>query len=234
LANIVLHTQPRNPFSEKVAGGLRLKGLAFERVETEDPEERKRLNPQTGMLPVLEIDGARYWDSTPILHKLDELFPEQPLTAEDPKAAAAQRQLASWSDSSFAFFWNRWLRARDAQEPVEPPKGRLAAPRQGVARVLGRSSPAEKAEREVLAQIRQRIDDLVGFLGQRPFFHAEQPSLADLSVFGMLRVLRDGPMPGMKSFIETRPTMVDYMQRMEDLLGGVPEWEPAPAAPPPR
>jgi glutathione S-transferase len=219
LAKIVLYTQARNPFSEKVAGGLQLKRLEFEVVETEDEEERRRLNPETGLLPVLEIDGARYWDSTPILFKLDELFPEHPLTSAEPKAAAAQRQLASWSDSSFAFFWNRWLRARDALEAEVPPTGPLARLRQGVARAFQGSSSAEKAQREVLSQLRERIDDLVGFLGQRPFFHADQPSLADLSVYGMLRVVRDGPIPGMQAFLATRPTMVAYMERMEELLG---------------
>ena len=48
---------------------------------------------------------------------------------------------------------------------------------------------------EVVAELMQRFDDLVGFLGERPFFHADAPSVADISTFGMLRTVEVSPIP---------------------------------------
>ena len=61
------------------------------------------------------------------------------------------------------------------------------------------------------------MDDLVGMLGQRPYFHSEEPSVADASVFGMLRLIRDGPMMNGSLMVERRPELAHYMQRMESI-----------------
>ena len=47
--------------------------------------------PNTTFWP-LTIDGERVHDSTSILERLQELFPEPSLLAEDPKLAEAQRR----------------------------------------------------------------------------------------------------------------------------------------------
>ena len=59
------------------------------------------------------------------------------------------------------------------------------------------------------------LADLSAFLGERSFYYADAPSRADISVFGMLRTLYDGPMPGARELIEERPELVTYMARME-------------------
>ena len=46
------------PFTDKVVRGLRLKGLAFEVHEPQAPEDYRRWNPETGLLPLVEIDGS--------------------------------------------------------------------------------------------------------------------------------------------------------------------------------
>ena len=67
----------------------------------------------------------------------------------------------------------------------------------------------------MLEELAHRMDDLVGMLGQRSFFYDEAPSVADASVFGMLRIVRDGPMMGGAKMIERRPALADYVERME-------------------
>lgn len=83
---IVLYGR-RAPLTEKVARGLRLKRLAFELVEPADPEDHARLSPETGLLPLLEVEGIRTPDSAAILDFLDERFPEPRLVSADPRAA---------------------------------------------------------------------------------------------------------------------------------------------------
>ena len=61
-------------------------------------------------------------------------------------------------------------------------------------------------------------NDLVGFLGSRPFFHADEPSAADLSVCGMLSVIRFGPMAKGLDLLETRPQLIRYMERVEKFI----------------
>jgi len=215
---IRLYTQAVNPFSEKVAAALALKGLAFERVRVDQPEEIARLSPIARTLPVLEIDGRRKADSLAILEWLDALHPDPPLYSPDPRTAVAQKSLAGWSDDSFLWYWNRWRTARyprpgDEEPPDDSPLGRIW---ERVGRRLGRGpqSRAEQRELEVIGELQDRLTDLVGFLGTRPFFHGLEPSVADLSIYSMLVVLRGGAIPGCAEAIEDRPTLSAFIDRM--------------------
>jgi glutathione S-transferase len=68
------------------------------------------------------------------------------------------------------------------------------------------------------------MDDLVGFLGNRPYFYADRLSVADLAVYGMLLVMRDGPMAGSAAMLAERPTLVAHTARLTKLSqpGGEP------------
>lgn len=221
MAVVRLYTQRRNPFSEKVASALALKRLPFERVVSDSPEDIRRWSPISQRLPVLEVDGRRRHESAAILDWLDEIQPDPPLLARDVKTAEAQRRLAEWSDSSFLWYWDRWRMARyplpGDEQPADP--SLLARLRSGLGRTLGRGhSPASRValrELEVLEGIARRLDDLVGFLGNRPYFHADAPSVADLSVHGMLRLLSAGPIPGAPALIAQRAPLVAHRARMD-------------------
>ncbi len=222
---IRLYTQAVNPFSEKVAAALALKGLAFERVITDQPEEVARLSPIARTLPVLEIDGRRKADSLAIVAWLDSLHPEPPLYSSDPRTAVAQKSLAEWSDDSFLWYWNRWRASRyprpgDEEPPDDSPLGRIW---DRVGRKLGRrpQSRADQRELEVIGEIQDRLSDLVGFLGNRPYFHGPEPSVADLSIYSMLHVLRGGAIPGCAEAIAERPTLTAFIDRMATRIAAV-------------
>ncbi|MFK7895889.1 MAG: glutathione S-transferase family protein [Myxococcota bacterium] len=224
---IRLFTQATNPFTEKVAAALALKRLSFERVVSDDPEDVARWSPVARTLPVLEIAGRRKADSIKIVSWLDTLYPEPPLISPDPRTAEAQMHLAEWSDDSFVWYFNRWRAARYPQpgdeEPIE--ESLLGRIRDHVARHISRvgrtgagvglpTSRADGRELEIIGEIEDRMDDLVGFLRDRPFFHADEPSVADLSVYAMLVVLQAGAIPNCDALIAERPTLVDFVERM--------------------
>lgn len=219
---IRLYTQTVNPFSEKVAAALALKALPFERVISDDPDDVARWSPIARTLPVLEIDGRRRAGSMAIVAWIDELAPEPPLYSSDPRTAVAQKSLAQWADDSFLWYWNRWRTARYPRPgDEEPPDDSLLARlRHRVERSVGRpfgrgpESRAEQRELEVVGEIEDRLSDLVGFLGARPFFHADAPSVADLSIYSFLVVLRGGAIPGCAEAIEERPTLMAFIERM--------------------
>ncbi len=59
------------------------------------------------------------------------------------------------------------------------------------------------------------MTDLEGVLGERIFFYAEEPSIADISIYAMLRVLRDGPIPGCAEALAERPSLASFVELME-------------------
>jgi glutathione S-transferase len=213
-----LYTQSMNPYTEKVAAALAIKGLPFERVVSDEPEDLQRWSPIARMLPVLEIDGRRKADSHAIVQWLDELFPEPPLYSPDPRIAEAQRNLADWSDNSFLWYWNRWRTARYPQPGDETPidESILTRIKGQIGRTLGYTphTRADVRELEIVRELEDRMDDLVGFLRNRPFFHADEPSIADLAVYAMLLVLREGSIPGCAEAIAERPTLAAFLDRM--------------------
>ncbi len=220
--NIRLYTQSVNPFSDKVAAALAIKGLAYERVLTDQPDEIARLSPIARTLPVLEIDGRRKAESLAIVAWIDALHPDPPLYSPDPRTAVAQKSLAEWADDSFLWYWNRWRATRYPRPgDEEPPDDSLIARiRERVGRSLGRRprTRAEQRELEVVSEIEDRLSDLVGFLGERPFFRGDAPSVADLSIYSMLSVLRSGAIPGCAEAIVERPTLIAFLARMDARL----------------
>ncbi len=226
------------PFTEKVVRALRLKRLAFEHHEPETPEDYRRWNPETGLLPLLDLGGERVHDSTAILLRLDERFPEPPLLASDPRTAAAQRRLEEWADESFFWYWLRWQRTQpessalpvqralaDARPGVDPPAAGVAhALRSLGARLRRRLEGESTARASNAARIRdeldQRLQDLVRLLAGRPFFYSERVSMADLAVFAMLRSLAAESIPGGAARVARRPELVAFMRRVEQATGG--------------
>ncbi len=224
-SKIVLYGPAQTPFTEKVRRGLVLKQLDFELREPSGPEDFRRWSPETGLLPVLTIDSERIADSTAILLRLDERFPNPPLLAPEPKIAAQQRQLEEWADESFLFYFLRWQRIRQQREAAEA----ASAQRGGIARIailrrllawLRAGGTWERPETAVSRGIGDRLDDLVNLLGTRPFFYAERPSIADLAVYSMLRFVERGAMPDSTQRLLSRPGLVAYMRRVEAETGG--------------
>ena len=72
------------------------------------------------------------------------------------------------------------------------------------------------------------MDDLLAWLGPRPYFYADEPSMADLAVYAMLRNIRGGTFgPGGVACLERRPPLLDFMRRIEDRTGAPPAAAPA-------
>ena len=98
---ITLYGPAHTPFTEKVRRGLLYKGVDFELVEPTRAEDYRRWSPKTGQLPVVDLHGEHVPDSTEILLRLDQAYPDPPLLSPDPTVAVQQRQLEEWADESF-------------------------------------------------------------------------------------------------------------------------------------
>lgn len=218
---ITLYGPRQTPYTEKVRRGLVLKGLDFELREPQSPEDYKRWSPETGLLPVLRIDSELVSDSTRILFRLDELYPKPAFVSPDPVVAAQQRRLEDWADESFLWHWNRWLALAQRRDEANARRRPAGLPRLRRALAWLRAGGTwERPETALLRAIEDRLGDLVNLLGTRRFFYWDQPGMADLAVYGMLFVLRMDAMTGSARLIASRPTLVEFMRRVEDATGG--------------
>ena len=230
MASITLYGAARVPYTEKVRRALLYKKLAFEFEEPTCAEDYQRWNPKGGMLPVIHVGDEVIEDSTQILFALDARYPDPPLLAPDPMVASQQRQLEDWADESFLWYWMKYRRMVDGGELTLPLKGdRLDQP----AEVEEKSGPLRRFrawlkaggtwERPITGLQRElglRMDDLVNFLGARPFFYSDRLSVADLGVYAMFFTMRRDAIPGTARLLAARPTLMAFMTRVEEATDG--------------
>jgi len=223
---IVLYGPRALPLTEKVGRALRVKGLAFAVVEPATAEDYQRLSPETGLLPVLEVDGARIPDSTAILDFLDERFPDPPLISTDARVAREQRRLEQWIDETLAFYILRWVRARiGSGVPLRVAAGGFPA---GSLWKLGLLDADGRLRSEVFdpraggpgPEFARRLDDLEQMLGARRYFYADRISRADLSVCASLLVMYRDAYPGARALLAARPGLLGHVERVLRETGG--------------
>src|SRR5262249_49346739 len=199
--------------------------LGFELVEPESPEDYARLSPETGLLPLLEVDAVRIPDSSAILDFLDDRFPEPPLVSPDPRVAREQRGLEKWIDEMFTYYILRWVQSRLG--PGAPGSVRGGFPLGSLAR-LGMIDARGYLHSDVFnassggpgPEFEHRLDDLDQLLGQRSFFYADRISRADLSVAAPLTVMHRAIYPGARQLLERRPRLLAHVQRVFEATGG--------------
>jgi glutathione S-transferase len=221
-----------SPFVEKTLRGIAHKGLDCDVVEPKSPGDVKKLNPQTGKMPVADLGEERVYDSTFILRRLDELVPEPALVADDPSTAAAQRQLEDWADESLYWYIMAFRFAgENAQRAVAQLMDALPIPaiaRPIVGRLIGRQIGAQvraqgagRLPPDVLAkEFAARLDDVERMLGTRPFFYDDRLSVADLAVYGQLHFADSAVTPEAQAILRAHQGLVDHMKRVEQLTGG--------------
>lgn len=223
-----------SPFVEKVARTLALKGVTYTLVDVRSPTDFRRWNPQTGKMPVLEIDGERTYDSTLILRKLDARVLEPPLFDPNPEVAARQRFLEDWSDEAL-YWYGMGLRWSDenADATLAQVTGGLPIPSflrllvgPVLRRWIGSQARAQGLARLPLdilvAELAARLGELLVQLADRPFFFADRPSAADLAIFGQLHMLQSGPTPQAAELIRARPALRAYYERVDAATLGSP------------
>jgi glutathione S-transferase len=213
---LALYGQTDTPFTEKCRRALAFKGLDYDLHISTGPEDVKRWSPETGLLPVMRIDDELVSDSTRIMLRLEQLFPDPPLLSDVPIVAAQQRNLEDWADESFLWYWQEWFRLE--RSAPAPPAGAWARLRR---RFGARPDGAwQRAQGELLRGLEARLDDLVNFLGSRRYFYSDRMSLADITVHAMLVTLQRDGIPGSARLLAERATLVEFMRRVEAETGG--------------
>jgi len=176
---------------------------------------------------VLRGTGEITFDSTLILRRFDTVQPDPPLFSEDPLVKTRQRMLEDWSDESF-YWYNlalRWCPVNEARtiaqnsrfvpalmRPIAKPALRRLVGGQPKAQGLGRL-PYDV----LIAEMGERLEDLVQLLGRTAFFYSERPSVADFAPYGVFSTgLMEDVTPDFAELVSERPVLADWYKRVED------------------
>jgi glutathione S-transferase len=231
MALITLYGAARVPYTEKVRRALLYKGLPFDFEEPTCPEDYQRWNPKSGMLPVIHVGDEVIEDSTQILFALDARYPDPPLLAADPTVASQQRQLEDWADESFLWYWMKYRRMigggeltlplKDDRLDTAPEAEQKSGPFRRLRAWIAAGGTWERPLTGLQRELGLRMDDLVNFLGARPFFYSDRLSVADLGVYAMLFTMRRDAIPGSARLLAARPTLVAFMARVEASTDGM-------------
>ncbi|CAH0991151.1 hypothetical protein SIN8267_01253 [Sinobacterium norvegicum] len=219
-----------SPFVIKVLAAANYKQLPYTHTENVSIRELSKLNPHTGKVPVVLIEGEAIFDSTLILRQFDKIKAEPALQSEDKKVAAKQRMLEDWSDESL-YWYNQALRWAPENEertilqnsrfvplfarPFAKPLLRHLVGKQPKAQGLGRLP-----YKVLLAELGGKLEDLELLLGESTFFFSENPSAADFAIYGVFCTgLLDGVTPDFEALMSKHPALLKWHKRVAAVSG---------------
>jgi glutathione S-transferase len=225
---IRLHLFPRvngwqpSPPCAKVESYLQLTGTPYERAESWDIERAPKKK-----FPFIE-DGANVVPDSWFILRYLEGKQTRPLDGDlDRRARVRSHALGRVLDESlyYAIGYFRWLEpegyelAKEAMFGALPPAERDASA-EGVREIarnmmhyqgFGRHRPEE-----LMQMVEADLDCVEMTLGEQPFLLGDTPRCVDCSGYGILGVMLSTPVaPCIPQAVRRRPTLVDYVERME-------------------
>ena len=207
MPEVTLHQWEISPFCGKVRKVLRHKGIAFTVRNYNGLLATKAasLSP-AGKLPVLDFDGERVQDSSPIVTFLESRVPQPPLLPAAPAERALALVLEDWADESLY-----WIEvALRMGDPAVLPKAAelLSTGRPGWERalltfVLRRTYP-KKLKAQGIGQLQpERVHALLfdhlasieALLAAGPWLVGGTKSIADIAVSAQIdEIVRTSPL----------------------------------------
>lgn len=205
----------------KVESALRMAGLPYEVVDCPNPAKAPK-----GKLPFIEDGAARLADSELILDYLRERHgfdPDRELSGEQ---RAISRAFQAMLDERlyWVFIQNRWVdprnwpTCRDAYfswlpSPVKPLIAEWV--RRGIRKEMHGNGLGRHTPEEILAFGIADLRALAAWLGDRPYFHGDEPTRIDAGLIAYLGNLFQAPMPYSPLLDEGRrhPNLEAYWKR---------------------
>lgn len=190
-------------FSEKARWALQIKSVEHERRAPPPglhiPLALWLTRGRSGTLPILQIDGETFADSTAIIAALEERFPDPPLYPADPLERERALALEDFFDRSLGpairrLVWHELRRdpgrlAAIAAEAAPALSGSTAIPYARLLSVgtgLRYGAGSERAARAAKRRVLAVLDRLEAELGDREYLAGGRFSVADLTAAALL------------------------------------------------
>ena len=200
---ITLYQFATSPFTEKVRRAMSYKGLKFAVHEVDRAKvpagEYKHISP-TGKFPAVQDGDDTVWDSTDIIHHLDEKHGGAALIPSDPREAAFAHAIEEWADESLYFYemtirlaWEHNLDAAldefAAGMPGVPKETLRPMILEGVGKLVEAQGVGRKPREQVVADVERHFQMLNQMLEGRDWLCGSALSYADLAVLAQVNAL---------------------------------------------
>ncbi len=220
-----------SPYSVKVRSYFRYKGIPHEwLVRNASNAAEYQRHARLPLIPlVITPQDEGIQDSTPILERIEQRFPEPSIHPEDPIARFVSELLEEFGDEwgNKWMFHYRWAREVDQISAAERivqgalPGLRDEAFQQAVSgireRMIGRvwfvgSSPATAGQIE--RSFRESVELLEDHLRSRPYLFGGRPAFGDFGLWGQIYNAYTDPTPG--EIVRAAPRVTGWVERMLD------------------
>ena len=230
---------PGSPYSRKLRAVLRYRRIPYAWMHQGSPESRGLPEPRVALLPQLILprpDGApeAVVDSTPIIRRLEGLYPGRSVIPPDPVVAFLDGLLEDYADEwlTKAMFHYRWAFAPDVAraaailprwfrtnmpESQAQALGTTVAERQiGRLAVVGSNETTAPVIEESYRRLLRLLD---AHLTASRFVMGGRPGASDFGLFGQLtQLVGFDPTPAAIA-LDIAPRVVAWVDCVEDLSG---------------
>lgn len=221
-----------SPFSVKIRSYFRYKGVPHEWiVRNADTMSEYQKYAKIPIIPLVVTPSEEgLQDSTPIMERIDGLFPAPATLPDDPTTAFLSLLLEEFGDEwgNKWMFHLRWAREEDrlsaggriaaTMAPAGNEEARLAVRAQIIERMQGRVGfvgSNEVTAPQIEASFRDGIAQLNAHLADRPYLFGGRPSWGDFGLWG--QVYNAWTDPTGAAWIEAAGTpLLDWIHRMLD------------------
>jgi len=224
------HVRSISPFSLKLETWIKLNQIDYENVYSIKFSKK-------GQIPYIELNGEQIADSNIIIPKLKEHFdvnPDVGLRSEENAIGHAVTMMLENNTAVAGFNWRYGYHNGEFCDKlmenfasrgvsmfffryIQPYGIRLKGKLHGI----GRHTPEEQLE--LTSRDLKSVEDILG--DKKFLFTMDSPTSIDCTVFGHLAQFLYIPMafPQQKYMHENCPKLVEYVDRMKDLMW--PDWE---------
>jgi len=203
-----------SPYSVKVRSYFRYKGIPHQWIpRNQGAQEEFQKYAKLPLIPLVVTPQAQgIQDSTPIIERMETLYPEPTIYPEDPALRFVSALLEEYADEwgNKHMFHYRWFYEPDQRSAAER-IARINLPADAAAEVVGRALDAVRermvprlsfvgSSAETQHQIETSFHRLLGIvedhLDGRRYLLGARPALADFGLFAQLYECSTDPTPG--------------------------------------
>ncbi len=225
--SIILHEYPTSPYAEKIRLALRLKNLAWSRVEIPVIMPRPDLMPLTGgyrRTPVMQIGADIFCDTAIILRELEARFPMPTLKLSGHEGFA--QMVAGWTDG-------RWFQTSVAvifgelgdkvSEEFRKDREQLSGGRPFDTQAMKAVAPMMRDQwRARLMLLEERLQASKG-AGSGLYLIGMKPGLVDVHAYMNVWFMHQNVPDFLNQCFETADLTKDWFERLREFEGQMPE-----------
>ena len=236
---LTLMGAPGSPYTRKMRAVLRYRHIAFRAIQQGSAEHQARPKPRVELLPTFylpDADGTEIpvTDSTPLIRRFEQEYPDRGILPPDPVVAVLNEMFEDFGDEwlTKAMFHYRWAFPADVAKAAEvlPRWGSTSATDEEIAPVVKFIAERQIARLSyvgsnpvtapVIEESYKRFLHLFSeHLTTSSFLFGGRPASADFALYGQLTQLALFDPTPMAICVREAPRVYAWVENMEELSG---------------